>query len=139
MNISFGGDFSVKKTPDEVYDFLTDASRFCPLLPDYKSMEKEDDRHFTVTLLVGISHIRGDAKVKMELLEADRPTRAVYQGKGSVAGGTATLTAGFTLEKIADGTKVNWTGAIANRWPSGIARGRPARAAREKKCAEADR
>jgi uncharacterized protein len=110
MNISFGGDFSVKKTPDEVYDFLTDASRFCPLLPDYKSMEKEDDRHFTVTLLVGISHIRGDAKVKMELLEADRPTRAVYQGKGSVAGGTATLTAGFTLEKIADGTKVNWTG-----------------------------
>jgi carbon monoxide dehydrogenase subunit G len=110
MNISFGGHFSVKKPIEEVYGFLTDATRFCPLLPDYKSMEKEDDTHFTVTLLVGISHIRGDAKVKMELLEANHPSHAVYQGKGSVAGGTATLTAGFDLEKTSDGTKVNWNG-----------------------------
>lgn len=120
MNISFGGDFSVKKPIEEVYAFLTDATRFCPLLPDYKSMEKEDDTHFTVTLLVGISHIRGEAKVKMELAEKEAPKRAVYLGKGNVVGGTATLTAGFDLEKVADGTKVNWTGKsqIAGRLAS---------------------
>lgn len=120
MNISFGGDFSVNKPIEEVYAFLTDATRFCPLLPDYKSMEKEDDTHFTVTLLVGISHIRGEAKVKMELAESQSPKRAVYQGKGNVVGGTATLTAGFDLEKVAGGTKVNWTGKsqIAGRLAS---------------------
>jgi carbon monoxide dehydrogenase subunit G len=110
MQISFGGDFTVRKTGEEVYNFLTDAERFCPLLPDYKGMTKDDDKHFTVTLSVGISHIRGDAKVKMTLAETEQPVRAVYQGKGDVAGGTATLTAGFNLENVPDGTKVIWNG-----------------------------
>lgn len=110
MEISFGGDFTVNKSEEEVYEFLTDAERFCPLLPDYKKMQKDDDTHFTVTLSVGISHIRGDAKVRMTLSEAQQPVRAVYLGKGDVVGGTATLTAGFDLEKAPEGTKVIWKG-----------------------------
>ncbi|HEV2615662.1 MAG TPA: SRPBCC domain-containing protein [Candidatus Acidoferrales bacterium] len=110
MNVGFGGDFSVRKSPEEVYDFLTDAERFCPLLPDFQSMQKEDEKNFTVNLRVGISHIRSNAKLKMTLLEAVRPRHAVYQGKGDAAGGTVTLTTGFDLEKIADGTKVIWKG-----------------------------
>ncbi len=110
MNISFGGNFTVKKTAEEVYDFLTDANRFCPLLPDYQSMQKDDETHFTVALRVGISHIRGDAKVKMTLLETERPRRAVYEGKGDVAGGNATFTSGFDLEVVPEGTKVIWKG-----------------------------
>lgn len=110
MQITFGGDFTVKKPIEEVYSFLTDADRFCPLLPDFKSMQKEDDKHFVVTVRVGVSHIRGDAKLKMELLEAESPRRAAYQGKGDVLGGTATLIAGFDLEKSGNGTKVNWKG-----------------------------
>lgn len=110
MQIRFGGDFTVKKTPEEVYEFLTDPNRFCPLLPDYKSMQKDDDKHFTVTLRVGISHIGGDAKVKMTLAEAEASRRAVYEGKGDVPGGTAAMTAGFDLEKVAAGTKVVWKG-----------------------------
>jgi carbon monoxide dehydrogenase subunit G len=110
MEIGFGGDFTVRKKPEDVYDFLTDADRFCPLLPDFQSMQKQDDKNFVVNLRVGISHIRGDAKVKLTLLEAERPRRAVYQGKGDAAGGTVTLTAGFDLEKTPDGTKVIWKG-----------------------------
>jgi len=110
MHIQFGGNFTVSKSPEEVFDFLTDADRFCPLLPDYKSMQREDDTHFSVTMRVGISHIRGDAVVKMTLSEAERPRRAVYQGKGDVVGGNATLTAGFDLEKVDGGTRVNWKG-----------------------------
>lgn len=110
MNIGFGGDFTARKSPQEVYDFLTDADRFCPLLPDFQSMQKTDDNNFTVNLLVGISHIRGNAKMKLTLLEAERPRHAVYQGKGDAAGGTVTLTAGFDLEKVPEGTKVIWKG-----------------------------
>ncbi|MGH9684253.1 MAG: CoxG family protein [Candidatus Acidiferrales bacterium] len=110
MLIAFGGDFSVPKNPDQVFDFLTDADRFCPLLPDFQSMQKEDATHFTVNLRVGISHIRGNAKIKLALLEAEKPRRAVYQGKGDAAGGTVTLTAGFDLEKTPEGTKVIWKG-----------------------------
>ena len=111
MEIKFGGDFTLKKTPQEVYDFLVDPNRFCPLLPDYQSMELLDAKNFLVRLSVGISHIRGTAAVKMSLVEADKPRQATYEGKGDVPGGSATLRAGFQLEPAANGgTKVTWTG-----------------------------
>lgn len=111
MQIKFGGEFVVKKEPEEVFDFLVDPNRFCPLLPDYQSMEIHDEKNFLVKLSVGISHIRGTAAVKMSLAEAERPQRAVYEGNGDVPGGSATLRAGFDLEAVPGGqTKVKWTG-----------------------------
>ena len=111
MEIKFNGDFTVKKTPQEVYDFLVDPNRFCPLLPDYQSMEILDAKNFLVKLSVGIAHIRGTAAVKMSLVEAQPTTRAVYEGKGDVPGGSASLRAGFDLQAASDGeTKVIWLG-----------------------------
>jgi len=46
----------------------------------------------------------------MELTQADRPKRAQYKGSGSVAGGNVSLTAGFDLSPVANGTKVAWQG-----------------------------
>jgi carbon monoxide dehydrogenase subunit G len=120
MEITFGGDFLVPRKPEEVYDFLIDPSRFCPLLPDFQSMSKEDSKHFAVNLRVGISHIRGTAAVKLALAEAERPRHALYEGKGEVPGGSVTLRAGFDLEGASGGTKVVWKGQaqIAGRLPS---------------------
>ena len=111
MEMKLGGNFTVKKTPEEVYDFLADPNRFCPLLPDYQSMEIVDDKNFLVKLSVGISHIRGTAAVKMTLVEEQRPKHAVYEGKGEVPGGSATIRAAFDLETVPGGqTKVIWLG-----------------------------
>ena len=120
MEITFGGDFVVRRKPEEVYDFLVDPDRFCPLLPDFQSMSKEDAKHFAVNLRVGISHIRGTAAVKLALAEAERPRHALYEGKGEVPGGSVTLRAGFDLEGASGGTKVVWKGQaqIAGRLPS---------------------
>src|SRR4029077_17991396 len=111
MEIKFNGDFTVKKPPQEVYDFLVDPNRFCPLLPDYQSMEILDAKNFLVKLSVGISHIRDTAGVKMALEETQNPTRAVYEGRGEVPGGSASLRAGFDLQAAPGGaTKVVWLG-----------------------------
>ena len=111
MEIKFSGDFTVKKTPQEVYDFLVDPNRFCPLLPDYQGMEILDAKNFLVKLSVGISHIRGTAAVKMSLVEAEPATRAAYEGKGEVPGGSAGIRAGFDLQPApGGGTKVIWLG-----------------------------
>lgn len=111
MEIKFNGDFTVRKTPQEVYEFLADPRKFCPLLPDYQGMEVVDAKNFLVKLSVGISHIRGTAAVKMNLAEAEAGKRAVYEGKGEVPGGSATLKAGFELQAVGNGqTKVLWTG-----------------------------
>jgi uncharacterized protein len=108
--IKFGGEFEVKRTPEQVYDFLSDPNKFAPLLPDFQSMTVQDATHFTVKVNLGISYIKGAADVKMELAEADRPKRAQYKGKGSVSGGNVSLTAGFDLSSIDGGTKVAWQG-----------------------------
>jgi carbon monoxide dehydrogenase subunit G len=110
MAIKFGGDFEVARSPEEVYDFLTDPHKFAPLLPDFQGMEVQDERHFAVRVNVGISYIKGTANVKMELAEASRPNRAQYKGQGSVAGGNVSLTASFDLVPAGDGTKVAWQG-----------------------------
>ena len=110
MAIKFSGEFEVKRTPEEVYDFLTDPNKFAPLLPDYQGMSVQDGTHFTVKVNVGISYIKGVADVKMELAEAERPKRAQYKGNGSVAGGNVSLVAGFDLSANETGTKVGWQG-----------------------------
>ncbi len=100
MAIKFAGEFEVKRTPEEVYDFLTDPSKFAPLLPDFRACRIQDATHFTVKVNVGISYIKGVADVKMELAEAERPKRAQYKGQGSVAGGNVSLVAGFDLSPL---------------------------------------
>ena len=110
MAIKFGGNFEVARSPEEVYDFLTDPTKFAPLLPDFQSMDIQDERHFAVKVNVGISYIKGTANVKMELSEANRPSRAQYKGQGSVAGGNVSLIAGFDLVRAAGGTRVAWQG-----------------------------
>ena len=108
MAIKFGGEFEVKRKPEEVYDFLTDPNKFAPLLPDFQGLTVQDPTHFTVKVNVGISYIKGTAEVKMHLAEAERPKHAKYVGQGSVAGGSASVTAGFDLSPTPTGTKVQW-------------------------------
>jgi carbon monoxide dehydrogenase subunit G len=108
--IKFSGEFQVKKSPEEVYDFLTDPNKFAPLLPEFQNVTVQDASHFSVKLNVGVSYIKGTADVKMELSEGDRPRRAQYKGQGSVAGGNMTMISGFDLAPADDGTKVNWQG-----------------------------
>jgi len=112
MAIKFAGNFEVKRTPEEVYDFLSDPSKFAALLPDFQGLSVQDSTHFTVKVNVGISYIKGTAEVKMELAEADRPKRAQYKGKGSMAGGHVALMAAFDLSPLDGdgGTKVAWKG-----------------------------
>ena len=110
MAIKFAGDFEVKRTPEEVYDFLIDPSKFAALLPDFQGLSVQDSTHFTLKVNVGISYIKGTADVKMELAQAERPRRAQYKRQGSMAGGNVALTAGFDLSPIDGGTKLAWQG-----------------------------
>jgi len=111
MEIKLAGDFTVAKTPEEVYNFLVDPHRFCPLLPDFHSMEVVDPKNFLVKVIVGISHIRGVAAVKMTLVEEISPKQATYEGRGEVPGGSTMIRAQFLLEDVPGGqTKVMWSG-----------------------------
>jgi carbon monoxide dehydrogenase subunit G len=111
MAIKLEGEFEVKRSLEEVYEFLVDPGKFAPLLPEFRGMLVQDANHFTVKVSVGISHIKGVADVRMELAQDERPKRAQYKGQGSVAGGSISFTAGFDLSLVdSGGTKVAWQG-----------------------------
>jgi carbon monoxide dehydrogenase subunit G len=110
LAIKFSGEFTSPRTPDEVYDFLSDPNKFAPLLPDFESMTLQDPTHFTVKVRVGVGNIRGSAEIKMELAEAVRPQRALYKGKGSAVGSQITVNAGFDLSSVDGTTKIVWQG-----------------------------
>jgi len=110
MAIQLGGEFEVQRSPEEVYDFLTDPHRFARLLPDFQSISVVDANHFTVQLDVGISYIKGTADVRMELAASERPKRAQYQGQGTLPGGNLSIEAGFDLAPLNGGTKIRWQG-----------------------------
>ena len=75
MAIQFSGEFGTPRSPEEVFDFLSDPNQFAPLLPDFQSMSMQDPTHFTVKVRVGVGNIRGTAEIKMELAEAVKPQR----------------------------------------------------------------
>jgi carbon monoxide dehydrogenase subunit G len=110
MAFSFGGEFTVQRTPEETYDFLTDPNRFCPLLPDYQKVDVRDAENFIVEVKVGISHIRGTATVKLHLAAHNRPAHALYAGKATMAGGNVDLAARFDLRPADNSTVVAWKG-----------------------------
>ena len=86
MAIKLDGEFEVKRTPEDVYDFLTDPNKFAPLLPDFQGMSVQDATHFTVKVNVGISYIKGTADVKMELARGGSPQARAVQRPGKRGG-----------------------------------------------------
>ena len=110
MAIQFSGEFTTARTPEEVFDFLSDPGKFGPLLPDFQSMSTQDATHFTVKVKVGVGNIRGSAEIKMELSEAVKPLRAQYKGQGNAVGSQVTVSAGFDLSPLPESTRVVWQG-----------------------------
>ena len=110
MAIKFTGEFTSPRSPDEVYDFLSDPNKFGPLLPEFESMTVQDATHFNVKVRVGVGSIRGTAEIKMELAEATRPQRALYKGQGTAVGSQITISAGFDLSPLPESTRVAWQG-----------------------------
>ncbi len=110
MAIKFTGEFTSPRSPDEVYDFLSDPKKFGPLLPEFESMTVQDATHFNVKVRVGVGSIRGTAEIKMELAEATRPQRALYKGQGTAVGSQITISAGFDLSPLPESTRVAWQG-----------------------------
>jgi uncharacterized protein len=108
--IKFTGEFTSPRSPDEVFDFLSNPNQFGPLLPEFESMTVQDATHFNVKVRVGVGSIRGTAEIKMELAEASRPLRALYKGQGTAVGSQITISAGFDLSPLSESTRVAWQG-----------------------------
>ncbi len=113
MAARFEGDFTVDTPREHAYAVLSDASRFSPLLPTYRSHELREDGSADVAVKVGVGKIRGTAVVNLALESSEPPRSATWAGKGKIMGGAFNLTAAFDLEDAGAGkTTVRWRGEL---------------------------
>lgn len=113
MAVAFEGTFTVATPREQAYAVLSDAERFSPLLPTYRSHALCEDGSADVAVKVGVGKIRGTATVNLQLAEAKEPQAATWTGNGKIMGGAFNLTAAFGLDELAPGeTQVRWRGEL---------------------------
>jgi carbon monoxide dehydrogenase subunit G len=109
MKVDLDGNFNVATSPEETFSFLIDPKRFAPLLPYFKELKNVNHDEFDVVLEIGIPQIRGIVEVHVKLLEVVVPNRALYRSSGRHALGMVDSDMRFTVEPIAEGSKVTWS------------------------------
>jgi uncharacterized protein len=108
MAVEFSGTFEEKKTPEEVFDFLTDPNQFAPMIPGFRELRVRDATHFSVETTVEVFRIKIYADIRLELAHAVRPRSGNFKGWGIVSGEKVSGAASFELSPTAYGTKVDW-------------------------------
>ena len=111
--MTHSGAFSTRRTPDEVFDLLSNPERFAPLMPDFESMAMQDPTHFTMRTVIAMGEIKGYANLVMELLEASRSTRVEYRGAATIAGSQLRLAISFQISAMTEATEISWSGNVA--------------------------
>lgn len=124
MKVELDGTFEVASPVEESFGFLSDPTRFAPLLPYFKELKEVGDDCFTVVLEIGVPQIRGTAEVQVKLVEKAFPVRAKYRSSGRHALGMIDSDLGFTLQPAAIGSTVSWSSvSIVNGMLASLAQG----------------
>jgi carbon monoxide dehydrogenase subunit G len=106
------GQFTIEAPRAGVYAFLTDPARVSRHMPDVKHVVIDDVDHFSVTARVGVSHIKGDVTMKIEIRDRQPPISTTFVGKGTGLASAMDMVTSFTLEETAAGTLVRWQGDV---------------------------
>ncbi len=110
MEMRFDGEFRIPMPRQEVFELLSDPEKFAPLLPNFHSLQRRDERHARLKVKVGIGKIRAVASTELILEEATAPDTIRYLGKGNVLQGAYQMSSSFRLLEDGDGTLVRWEG-----------------------------
>ena len=107
------GHFIVNAPPVTVYAFLTDPAVVSRHMPDVRDVVIHDADHFTVTARVGVSHIKGDVVMKLEIRDRQPPVSTTVVGKGTGLASVMDMVTSFRLEAGQAGdTTVHWQGDV---------------------------
>ena len=107
------GQFAVNAPPETVYAFLTDPAVVSRHMPDVRDVVIHDADHFTVTARVGVSHIKGDVVMKLEIRDRQPPVSTTVVGKGTGLASVVDMVTSFRLEAGQGGeTVVHWQGDV---------------------------
>ena len=115
MKLDLNGSFEVPSAMDETWALLTDPDRMVPLLPMYREHRLIEEGRFSVTLEVGVPQVKGKVDAQVQMHTRVPGSQAVFVSSAKHVLGMADSEVSFDLERLNQGTKVNWTSATVVR------------------------
>ena len=125
MNLQYTGEEKIPASLDKVWAFVTDPEKVGRCFPEVVEVTVQDATHFAAIVRVGVGPVRGNFKIKVELLPAESKRRIDMKMSGGGFGSSVDLTAGADLVDAGDGTTLlKWSGQAEARGPVAAVGGR---------------
>jgi carbon monoxide dehydrogenase subunit G len=138
VNLQYSGEEKIPVGLDVVWTFVTDPEKVGRCLPEVVNVTVQDSTHFEAVVKVGVGPVRGNFKLKVELLPAHSKRRIDMKMSGGGFGSAVDLTAGADLVDAGDGTTLlKWSGQAEARGPIAAVGGRVLDAQAQKLIAQA--
>ena len=138
MNLQYTGEEKIPAGLDVVWAFVTDPEKVGHCFPEVVDVSVQDPTHFDAVVKVGVGPVRGNFKIKVELLPASSKRRIEMKMSGGGFGSTVDLTSGADLVDAGGGTTLlKWSGQAEARGPVAAVGGRVLDAQAQKLIAQA--
>jgi hypothetical protein len=125
VNLQYSGEEKIPASVDAVWAFVTDPEKVGRSFPDVVDVSVQDPTHLQATVRVGVGPVRGNFKVKVELLPNASGHHLDMKMSGGGFGSAVDLTAGADVVDAGDGTTLlKWTGQAVPRGPIAAVGGR---------------
>lgn len=125
MTLQYSGEEEIPAALDTVWAFVTDPEKVGRCFPDVVDVTVQDSTHFVAVVRVGVGPVRGNFKIRVELLPAVSKRRMDIKMSGGGFGSSVDLTAGADLVDAGDGTTtLKWGGQAEARGPIAAVGGR---------------
>jgi carbon monoxide dehydrogenase subunit G len=125
MNLQYSGEEQIPVGREKVWAFVTDPEKVGHCFPEIVDVTVHDPTHFDALVKVGVGPVRGNFKLKVELLPDSAAHRLDMKISGGGFGSAVDLTAGADLVGAGDdATSLKWSGQAIARGPIAAVGGR---------------
>lgn len=138
MNLQYTGEEKIAAGLDTVWVFVTDPEKVGRSFPQVVDVTVHDPTHFDAIVKVGVGPVRGNFKMRVELLPDPSSKRLDMKISGGGFGSAIDMTADANISDAGGGaTLLKWSGQAEARGPIAAIGGRVLDAQAHKLIAEA--
>ena len=138
MNLQYTGEEKIAAGLDTVWAFVTDPEKVGRSFPQVVDVTVHDPTHFDAIVKVGVGPVRGNFKMRVELLPDPSSKRLDMKISGGGFGSAIDMTADANISDAGGGaTLLKWSGQAEARGPIAAIGGRVLDAQAHKLIAEA--
>jgi uncharacterized protein len=125
VNLEYAGEETITAGPEKVWAFVTDPDKVARCMPEVKEVTVKDSTHVDAVVQVAVGPVRGNFKLKVELMPRASDRRIDMKISGGGFGSAVDLNAGADVVDAGNGTTLlKWSGQAVARGPVAAVGGR---------------